>query len=51
MTALPPWVAGLPDAEIARHFGATTVERGRTYQRDGRVGRLPGGLFQRLALS
>ena len=40
MTALPPWVAGLPDAEIARHFGTTTVERGRTYQRDGRVGRL-----------
>ncbi|QIK71796.1 hypothetical protein G7070_05290 [Propioniciclava coleopterorum] len=40
MTALPHWISGLTEDGLTRHFGRIVAERGREYQREGRVGRL-----------
>lgn len=40
MNSLPGWISSLTEDAMARHFGATTMARGREYQQQGRVGRL-----------
>lgn len=39
MSTYPAWVSTLTDADLARHFDAHTLERGRVYARGGRVSR------------